>query len=201
MNETKRGRKKPLNIEQVRAIRTILSASAPTRDRALFEIAIASSLRESDLLRLRVSDVMDGSEVRKRISVVPEKTKTTTGAKVAFELTDYAKQCLNELIEENSLSFGDYLFSRLHSRSRPRPQLSKRAFLNLVKLWVGAIGLNPELYGTHSLRRTRPTLVYAQTKNLRACQVILGHSKITTTQEYLGIEEEEALEVFRAYQI
>lgn len=200
--ETKYGKKKPLSIEEVRAIRTVLSsASAPARDRALFELAIASSLRESDLLNLRVSDVLSGHEIKDRIHVTPQKTKRTTGATVAFELTDYSRQCLRELIDDSALSFGDFLFSKLRSRATPKPQLSRRAFLNLVKQWVSYIGLNPELYGTHSLRRTRPALVYAETKNLRACQVILGHRHITTTQEYLGIENEEALEVFRAYQI
>jgi integrase len=201
MKPTKTGRKKPLSLDEVRAIRTILAASALSRDRVLFEVAIASSLRESDVLNLRVSDVLTGNEIRETIRVTPQKTARTTGTTIAFQLTDYAKLALREHIEEAALSYGDFLFTRRHSRTRLASPLTKRAFLYLLKVWVTSIGLNPQLYGTHSLRRTRPTLVYAETKNLRACQVQLGNASITTTQKYLGIEEAEALEVFRGYQI
>jgi integrase len=201
MKPAKTGRKKPLTLEEVRAIRTILSSLKYSRDRVLFELAIASSLRESDVLNLRVSDVLAGHEVRETIRVTPQKTARTTGTTITFQLTDYAKQDLKEHIKETSLSYGDFLFTRRHSRTKPASPLTKRAFLTLLKSWVSAIGLNPELYGTHSLRRTRPALVYAETKNLRACQIQLGNASITTTQKYLGIEEEEALEVFRGYQI
>jgi integrase len=201
MKTPKTGRKKPLSLDEVRAIRTILSSLKYSRNRVLFEVAIASSLRESDVLGLRVSDVLTGNEIRDTIRVTPRKTARTTGTTIAFQLTPYAKQALREHIEESSLSYGDFLFTRQHSRTKPTSPLTKRAFLNLLKTWVSSIGLNPELYGTHSLRRTRPALVYAETKNLRACQIQLGNASITTTQKYLGIEEEEALEVFRGYQI
>lgn len=57
------------------------------------------------------------------------------------------------------------------------------------------IGLDPTVYGTHSLRRTKATLIYRRTKNLRAVQLLLGHTKLESTVRYLGIEVDDALEI------
>ena len=62
-------------------------------------------------------------------------------------------------------------------------------------MWITDLGLDPTMYGTHSLRRTKPTLIYRQTKNLRAVQLLLGHTKLESTVRYLGIEVEDALEL------
>ncbi len=94
----------------------------------------------------------------------------------------------------------DVLFSALRSHS-PRKALSETAYAHLVKKWVASMGLNPTIYGTHSLRRSRAAYVYQQTHNLRACQLILGHASITMTQTYLGVEEAETLEIARRYQM
>ncbi len=85
------------------------------------------------------------------------------------------------------IGFGDYLFS---GRQRKSPHLSTRQYARFVHTWVAEIGLDPSGYGTHSLRRTKPTLIYQRTKNLRAVQLLLGH-----TIKYLGVEVEDALEI------
>ena len=64
-----------------------------------------------------------------------------------------------------------------------------------MKSWVARIGLEPSDYGTHLLRRTKATLIYKRTKNLRAVQLLLGHSKLESTVRYLGIEVDDALEM------
>ena len=169
---------------------TTLVQAGTARDRALFSLAIDSSLRSHDLLRLRVADVMATGEVLDVIRDKPTKTKDTTGESVFFQLIPYTRQLLKELIEAEDKYPRDYLFTRakaLRLLSAPKTHLTERAYQNLVKKWVGFISLSSELYGTHSLRRARPAYIYHKTKNLRACQRILGHSKITTTQEYLGI--------------
>lgn len=198
------GQKPPLTYEQVQAIKTTLVQAGTARDRALFSLAIDSSLRSHDLLRLRVADVMAAGEVLDVIRVKPTKTKDTTGESVIFEPIPYTRQLLKELIEAEDKYPQDYLFTRTKAPrllSAPKTHLTERAYQNLVKKWVGFIALNSELYGTHSLRRTRPAYIYHKTKNLRACQRILGHSKITTTQEYLGIGHAETLEVSRQWQM
>ena len=65
----------------------------------------------------------------------------------------------------------------------------------MVNAWVSEIGLDPAVYGTHSIRRTKPTLIYQRTKNLRAVQLLLGHTKMESTVRYLGVEVEDALEI------
>ena len=75
------------------------------------------------------------------------------------------------------------------------PHLSTRQYSQIVGSWVGSIGLDPAAYGTHSMRRTKPTLIYRRTRNLRAVQLLLGHTKLEGTVRYLGIEVDDALEI------
>ena len=92
----------------------------------------------------------------------------------------------------NRLRPQDCLFT---SRRKSSAHISTRQYAKLLKGWVAAIGLDPYAYGTHSLRRTKATLIYRRTKNLRAVQLLLGHTKLESTVRYLGIEVEEALEI------
>ena len=73
--------------------------------------------------------------------------------------------------------------------------MSTRQYARIVGRWIGAIGLDVAAYGTHTMRRTKATLVYRRTKNLRAVQLLLGHSKLESTVRYLGIEVDDALEM------
>jgi integrase len=193
------GKKPPLEWDQVQAIKVALVKLGTTRDRALFALAIDSSLRGHDLLQLRRRDVCGPEGMLGQIRVRPSKTQETTGKAVVFEPLPYTIQLMRELIEEEEIAWDGFLFVRTQKISSKRPALSERAYQNLVKNWVSYIGLNPELYGTHSLRRTRPAHIYKNTGNLRVCQVILGHASITNTQEYLGIEENEALDISRKF--
>lgn len=90
------------------------------------------------------------------------------------------------------LSSGDFLFpTRLHDSDH----LSTGQYARIVKAWVATIGLDPTMYGTHTLRRTKASLIYRRTKNLRAVQLLLGHTKLESTVRYLGIEVDDALEM------
>jgi integrase len=140
------------------------------------------------LLKLRVSEVANGGRVASRASVVQRKT----GRPVQFEITAQTRDALCVWIRQANLSASAFLFpSRLH-RS---PHLSTRQYGRIVASWVAAIGLDPTVYGTHSLRRTKASLVYRKTKNLRAVQLLLGHTKLESTVRYLGIEVDDALEI------
>lgn len=86
----------------------------------------------------------------------------------------------------------DYLFS---SRIHVAPHLGTRQYTRIVNSWVEEIGLDPAAYGTHSMRRTKASLIYQRTKNIRAIQLLLGHTKLESTVRYLGIEVEDALEL------
>ena len=180
------GQKAPLQPKEVWAIRVRLQLANRARDLALFNLAIDSKLRGCDLLRLKVTDVAQMGEARPRASVIQQKT----GAPVRFEVTPAARETINAWIRKAELTDRDWLFP---SRIRACPQLTTRQYQRLVKDWVSLIGLDPTRYGSHSLRRTKATQIYKRTGNLRAVQLLLGHAKIESTVQYLGVEVEDAL--------
>jgi len=182
------GQKSPLTMQEIWSIRMRLQNEGRLRDTALFNLALDSKLRACDLLNLRVSDVSSGDTVNSRATVMQQKT----GRPVRFEITRRSRKSVNDWIEYASLRRTDYLFP---SRIRRSQHLSTRQYSRIVSSWVAAIGLDPTPYGTHSMRRTKATLLYRQTKNLRAIQLLLGHSKLDSTVRYLGIEIDDALEM------
>ena len=182
------GQKVPLKLKEIWAIRIHLQISKKYRDLALFNLAIDSKLRACDLLKLKVSDISLGHHVASRAMVMQQKT----GQPVQFEITEQTRQAAAEWIRLANLGSADYLFrSRIHQS----PHLSTRQYARIVESWVTSIGLSPITYGTHSLRRTKASLVYKRTKNLRAVQLLLGHTKLESTVRYLGIEVDDALEM------
>lgn len=195
------GAKPSLTSQQVTAIRVVLVERAPLRDRLLFSLGIDSCLRGCDLVRLRVSDLTISGELRDKVRVQPSKTKRHSFSSIVFEPSRDTQKLLLRYIEDAELLSTDHLFTRQQGNHEQRKPISERAYLNLVKKWVGYAGLNPEVYGTHSLRRSRPAYLYKKTGNLRACQIMLGHKTIASTQLYLGIEEEEALTLAREFEL
>jgi integrase len=180
------GQKPPLKRNEIWAIRVRLQFSGHVRDLALFNLAIDSKLRACDLVRMRVRDVTQGNRIAPRAIVMQRKTRRP----VQFEITQATRSAVKEHIDRASLESQDYLFP---SRINCETHLSTRQYAKLVKNWVDDIGLDPDVYGTHSLRRTKATLIYRRTKNLRAVQLLLGHSNVESTVRYLGIELDDAL--------
>ena len=182
------GQKLPLSMQEIWTIRMRLQSIGNLRDLALFNLAIDSKLRACDLLSLRVSDVASGKEVRSRAIIRQKKTKRP----VRFEITARTPKSLENWIEVANLAENAFLFP---SRLRRSPHLSLRQYARIVESWVSSIGLDPTAYGTHSMRRTKVTLIYRRTKNLRAVQLLLGHTNLDSTVRYLGIEIDDALEM------
>ena len=182
------GPKPPFKLKEVWAIRVRLQISGDVRNLALFNLAIDSKLRACDLVCLRVSDLTQGYNVVRRATTMQRKTKRP----VQFEVTDQTRSSIRNLITSYNLNPDDYLFP---SRLSSSPHLSTRQYAKIVKDWVSGIGLDPYSYGTHSLRRTKATLIYRRTKNLRAVQLLLGHTKLESTVRYLGIELDDALDI------
>lgn len=180
------GPKPPLKPRHIWAIRTRLQHDGRIRDLAMFNLAIDSKLRGCDLVRLRMGDVVLGGTVRLRTAIVQQKT----GRPVPFELTDSTREALTAWLRKRGAGACDWLFP---SRSRPGDHVTTRQYSRLLDDWVALIGLDPALYGTHSLRRTKVALIYKRTGNLRACQLLLGHTKLESTVRYLGIEVDDAL--------
>ena len=165
------GQKPPLKPREVWSIRIRLQIGKKQRDLALFNLAIDSKLRSCDLVTLRVADVAPGGQVRERAIVIQQKT----GRPVQFELTEQTREAIRDWLSERKLQDGDYLFpSRVHHCSH----LPTRQYARIVDHWVASIGLDPHKYGTHSMRRTKAALIYKKTGNLRAVQLLLGHTKL-----------------------
>ena len=182
------GQKQPLKLEEIWAIRIRLELNGNARDLALFNLAIDSKLRACDLVTLKVRDVASSKIVQSRASVIQHKT----GRPVQFEITRKTRISLGNWIREAHLHNDDFLFQ---SRQSDSPHLSTRQYARIVRSWISSIGLDPTTYGTHSMRRTKASLIYKRTKNLRAVQLLLGHTKLESTVRYLGIEVDDALEM------
>ena len=180
------GQKPPLKLREIWAIRIRLQLSSNSRELALFNLAIDSKLRACDLTRLQVRDVCIGGHVVARATFMQQKTQRP----VQFEITEQTRQSIAAWITARGLKPTDYLFpSRLHAS----PHMSTRQYARIVHRWVASIGLDDAAYGTHTMRRTKASLNYRRTRNLRAVQLLLGHTKLESTVRYLGIEVDDAL--------
>lgn len=182
------GQKPALKMKEVWSIRARLELKKRVRDLALFNLAIDSKLRACDLTALKVEDVAAGGEVKTRGIIVQKKT----GRPVQFEITEQTRMAIRNLMSRHYLRSSDFLFQ---SRLVSSPHLSTRQYARIVQGWVRSIGLNPATYGTHSLRRTKAALIYRKTGNLRAVQLLLGHSKLESTVHYLGVEVDDAIAI------
>ncbi len=180
------GAKRALKPQQVWAFRFWLDREGRLRDRAMFDLAIDSKLRGCDVVKIKIGDLISGGRVRSRAIVL----QRTTGRPVQFELLEPTRGSILVWLERRGGALDEFVFpSRLDHADR----ISTRQYARLVDEWVTGIGLHPEDYGTHSLRRTKASIIYKQTDNLRAVQIPLGHAKIESTIRYLGVDVEDAL--------
>ena len=182
------GQKAPLRLKDIWAIRIRLQLGQRTRELAMFDLGLDSKLRACDLVKLRVRDISHGEHISARAIVMQQKTSLP----VQFEITQPTREAVSNWIKEAALAPEDYLFpSRVHES----PHIGTRQYARIVDSWINEIGLDPSAYGTHSMRRTKASLIYRRTKNIRAVQLLLGHTKLESTVRYLGIEVEDALEM------
>jgi integrase len=188
------GAKRAQKPRQVWAIRFFLDQHRRLRDRALFDLAIDSKLRGCDVVSVKIGDLVTGGQIRARAIVVQQKT----GRPVQFELLTDARASLLAWLERRGGTLADYVFP---SRVNRADHLSTRQYARLVGEWVSGVGLRREEYGTHSLRRTKASIIYKATGNLRAVQILLGHTKIENTVRYLGVDVEDALKLAEGTEI
>jgi integrase len=182
------GAKPPLRPKHVWAIRTKLQVEGRIRELAMFNLAIDSKLRGCDVVALKVEDVAPNGYAVERATVRQKKT----GQPVRFELTEQTRQAIDEHMKAAGRKPGDFLFPSRRNHDRC---ITTWHYARLVSDWIASIGLDANRFGTHSLRRTKATLIYRRTGNLRAVQLLLGHTKIESTVRYLGIEVDDALAI------
>lgn len=163
------GPKRPFNQKQIWAIRFFLDREERIRDRALFDLATDSKLRGCDFVELKIGDLVSGPEIRTRATI----TQRKTGRPVQFEIAADARASLFAWLDLRGGGMEDFVYPSRVDRTRQ--------YARLVDEWVEAIGLRPEEFGTHSLRRTKASIIYKATGNIRAIQILLVHSKIENT--------------------
>ncbi len=188
------GQKRPLEPKHVWAIRVRLELADCRRDLALFNMAVDSKLRGCDLVRLMVKDVFAAGHIKERTSILQSKTSQP----VQFEITEGTRKSLRDWLDDPAMIGSEFLWP---GRFYEPDHISTRQYARLVKEWVASIGLEPSAYGTHSLRRTKVAQIYKKTGNLRAVQLLLGHTKMDSTVRYLGVELEDALAISEGVEI
>ncbi|WP_208995151.1 tyrosine-type recombinase/integrase [Pseudovibrio sp. Alg231-02] len=180
------GQKRPLLPKHVWAVRVLLELADKIRELALFNTAINSKLRGCNLVRLKVVVVFTSGRVKERTSIIQSKT----GKPVQCELMEGNRSALSKWIDSPEMIGSEYLWP---GRFHDRPHISTRQYGRMLKEWVLSIGLEPSSYGTHSMRRTKVAQINKKTGNLRAVQLLLGHTKMDSPVRYLGIDLEDAL--------
>jgi integrase len=178
------GQKAPFKLKEIWAIRVRLQIEHRVRELDMFDLGLDSKLRACDLVKLKVRDICHGDRVAARAIIMQQKT--------GRPITASTQEAVSAWIKDAKLRSEDFLFpSRIHKS----PHLGTRQYARIVDNWVQQIGLDSSAYGTHSMRRTKASLIYRRTKNLRAVQLLLGHAKIESKVRYLGIEFDDALEM------
>lgn len=180
------GQKPRLQPKHIWSIRTQLQLADKVRDLALFNLAIDSKLRACDVVSILVESIAPHGYAIDRATIRQRKT----GRPVKFELTEQTRTAIDDFISKFNLKDQKYLF-----QGRGNQHLTTRQYSRLVGDWVELVGLDRKRFGTHSLRRTKAALIYKKTGNLRAVQLLLGHTKIESTVRYLGVEVDDALEI------
>lgn len=188
------GQKAPFKPKDIWASRVRLQQQHRSRELALLNLGIDSKRRGCDLVSLKVRDITQGYRVASRAIAQQKKP----GRPVQFEITAPAREAVDAWIREARPRGEDYLFpSRIHGS----PHICTRQCARMPREWLTSIGLDWRDHGTRSMRRTKAALVCRKTKNLRAVQLLLGHSKLESTVRYLGIEVDDALEISEQVEI
>ena len=180
------GQKRPLKPKYIWVIRVRLELAENHCDLALFNLAIDSKLRGCDLVKMKVIDVTASGQIKERASVLQSKTQKP----VRFEISECTRASLEKWIQDPLMVGSEYLWP---GRFHERPHISARQYARIVRDWVTSIGLEASAYGKHSMRRTKVTQIYKKTGNLRAVQLLLGHTKMDSTVRYLGVDLDDAL--------
>ena len=190
------GQKAPFSPRDVQTIKQILANEGNLRDLALFSMGIDTMLRGGDLLGLKVEDVTDHTgKVIEQCTICQQKT----GKSTIVALLPYSRQVLTQWIAVSSKLPWHYLFTSV--RQQKTQPLSTTQYRRLVKRWAAYARLDPRQFSTHSLRRTKATLVYQHTHNIEVVRQLLGQSSVAATSTYLGIAKRDALEIARKFEI
>ena len=187
--------KKPLNEQQVKTLRKIVS-DKPLHE-LLLNLSVDLMLRSSDLLSLRVKDVINESgSIKTEVLVKQKKTgKTTLNIPLSKNSLDVIKKHLVDKKQD------DFIFMGQMGHFMKKPICSQQ-YARIVKGWMRKLGLEDvSEYSTHSMRKTKPSVIYDKTHNVDAVRRLLGQSSVTATSSYLGVTDNSALELARSINV
>lgn len=184
--------KSPLNVNQVKTLRKLLEEKP--LDSLLLNLGVDLMLRSQDLLQLRISDVMNESGTPKtEVKVKQKKTGKTT---LSIPLSPNSIKVIKRFLSDKEQD--DFIFKGQLSHLSRKP-ITTQQYARIVKRWLkNLLGIEDvHRYSTHSLRKTKPTVIYDRTKNVDAVRRLLGQSSVTATSAYLGVTDNSALELAR----
>ncbi len=188
------GQKRPFTTQHIILLTQRLDNDRRLKEMALFCLGIDTMLRGSDLLRLVVRDVMDCDGGPKAEFTWSQKK---TGKPVVTAITPFTQLAVRRYISQSNLKRDDLLFTA--QRGDGGKPITTNYLRRLVKKWAVELGLGPENYAAHSLRRSKPSHLYAQGVKPEMLRLLLGHTSLQSTQEYLGIDQGEALALAQKY--
>ena len=175
------GPKLPLTLKEVRTIRRSLNSAQQMRDLVMFNLAIDSALRACDLVALRVRDICKSGRVVSNVKI----KQSAASRPVQFETSKETQESVGAWVAKENLKPRDHLFP---SRINASPHISARQYARIVATWVSQAGLDSEIHGTESLRRTKPMLIYRRTKSLEVVQLLSGQARLRSVARFLGVE-------------
>lgn len=187
------GQKKPFTPRQIEMLKEFLGNAGKVKELALFSLGIDSMLRCSDLLKLTVQDVCDfKGKVKPTIQL--RQKKTSQGHQVRIGKSTIA--ALDNLIRKEKKFEDDFLFT---TDRFPRKAMGRLSYSHLIKEWCKFLHLDPKDYSTHSIRRTRASIVYKTTGNIEAVRQLLGQKSVTSTSAYLNLSQNQALDIYEEF--
>jgi integrase len=192
------GQKIGFTKQEARTIRHLLENKGNLRDLTLFCTGVDLAFRSVDLLSLRVRDILSlEGRIKEAVTIRQQKTQKP----VTTYLTSGTQNILERWLEEMRGERDSFLFpSRKRAGARSKA-ITHARLAQLIKEWAKWAGLNPELYSTHSLRRTRVSEMYRVTGNHDACRIYLGQTHLDHTQRYLGTNQEIVREIAEGVEI
>ena len=183
--------KKPISAEQIKSLR-ILVKDKPLHS-LLLNLGVDLMLRSSDLLSLKVKDVMNESgSIKTELKIKQRKTgKTTLNMPLSKNSIAVIKKHLVDKEQEEFIFMGQMG----HFMRKP---ITSQHYARIVKSWMRKLGVEDVSdYSTHSMRKTKASVIYEQTHNVDAVRRLLGQSSITATSAYLGVSDNSALDLAR----
>ncbi len=183
------GQKKPISDSQINHLREYLTNQNNLRDLSLFSLQIDTMVRSSDLIKLKVDDVMNMSgEIVDMINIKQKKTRNPH----IVIMSDITANILLQYIKKENLQPHDFLFQGYRAK-----HICYDMHRRLWKKWIAILGIDPRNYSTHTGRRTRATMVYKDTKDPLLVMKLLGQKNLSSTTEYLGMDKQNARDIYK----